>query len=367
MVGPRPPLVKGKKVNDALTVLINGKSFDGFESVSVTEGIESIANSFSIQLFDKFEALKSNWPIRPGVKCQIFIGSDEVINGYIEKLDIDYTDERRGFTISGRSRPGDLVDCTHEGPTEYNNILLDKLAEKLVAPFSIKVFTSVVPKLIKKFAVKPGETIFEALDRAARIQGFFWISTRGGNIRLTRAARARASSTLEQSINILTATASYDNTKRHNVYNVKGQTAGLPDFFGLQSSAPTGSASDNGVNRYRPLTVIAENSVDSGSAKTRAEWEASNRLAQATKVNVTVQGWRQKDGTIWGANQIIPIKSQFLGINTEMLIASLSRDDSAKNGKTTSLVLVDKQSFDLKPVVNEKQSENIFNNLGADF
>ena len=229
----------------------------------------------------------------------------------------------------------------------------------------MSVFGNVEPTRLPKFAVKPGETVFEALDRAARAQGFFWISTRGGNIRLTRAAKARAFSSIAQGQNLLTATATFDDSKRHDRYIVKGQTIGLDDFFGDDAAKPQGEAKDFGVTRHRPLIMLSESSADSAKSQTRAEWEASRRLAQALIVKATVQGWQQENGSLWGINQVTTFTSSFLGLNRDLLITNVVHTDGAKRGKTTQITLVPTEAFNPKPEQNK--TSDIFDELGSEF
>ena len=367
MVNETKPIQKGKEIEDEVSVVIGRQVFDGWQAADISKNLESIANQFSLTLFDKFPALRQDWPLKPGVSVKLNINGQRVMTGRIEKLDVSYTDENRGFTISGRSNPGDLVDCMHVGNAEFKNITLEKLAEELIKPFGLKVFLSVEPKIIDKFSVKPGETVFEALDRAARSQGFFFVSTREGNIRLTRAGRARAIDSLEQGVNILSATATYDDSKRHDQYIVKGQTSGLADFFGEDVSQPEGIAKDLGVNRHRPFIMIAEGNSDAAKSKTRAEWEASSRLARAIRVNAVVQGWTQSEGTIWGINQITNFKSRFLGLNRDLLIVGVNHTDDTEAGKTTAIELVDPQAYTLNPELNKKEKDDVFGDLGSLF
>lgn len=365
MANEKTAIKRGRELRNEVTVIVGGRSFDGWQSVSISKNLESICNSFNIKLWDKFEALRELWPLKPGEIIKVNINRERVFTGRIEKLDVNYTDEDRSYSISGRSLPGDLVDCMHEGPAEYKNIPLDKLAETLVAPFGLKVFLSVDPKTISKFSVKPGETIFEALDRAARTQGFFFVSTRAGNIRLTRAARARSFTDLEQDVNILSGTANYDDSQRFSKYVVKGQTSGLPNFNGAQVTEPEGTATDNGVKRNRPYIMIGEGNTDASQAQTRAQWEASSRLAKAIRINVDVQGWTQEDGSLWGINQLTRVKSRFLGVNKDLLITSVEHKNGTDEGLTTTLTLVDPQSYQTEPVLNKKESDDIFSQLGA--
>lgn len=367
MANQRIPTKRGRQQKEEVTLSIGSQTFDGWEIVSVTKNLESIANDFSVGLFDKFEGLAQDWPLKPGVPVKVSINGEEVITGNIETLEPVYTDERRGFTIAGRSKSGDLVDSMHTGPCEYKNITLTNLARELVKPFGLKVFESIIPKIIDKFAVKPGETIFEALDRAARAQGLFFISTREGNIRLTRASRARSFSSIEQGINILGANAKYDDSKRHSEYIVKGQSSGIESFFGEKVAQAEGKAFDRGITRHRPFIMIAEGNSDTTRSKTRAEWEASSRLAQALRVEVTVQNWTQEDGSLWGINQVTTFTSSFLGLNRDLLITRVNHSDAAKTGKTTTMTLVDPNAYNPEPEKNKNKKDNIFDSLGAGF
>ncbi len=369
------PLQKGKPIKDEVTILVGGQAFTGWENVSITKNLESIANSFSIKLFDKFAGLRSAWPLRPGTSVKVNINQKRVMTGRIEINTPSYTAERRDYAISGRSRPGDLVDCMHKGPCEYLNIDIIKLAKELVDPFGLKVFESVfgdkAPPQITKFTLKPGETVFEALDRAARNEGFLWISTSGGNIRLTRAgateARFRAFSLLRQDFNILGASAIYDDSKRHNEYIVKGQASGQPNFSGDKAAQAEGTALDLGVTRHRPLVMIAESNADSAQAETRAQWEAAIRLAKATRVNAAVQGWTQANGELWDVNQIVHFHSSFLGLNRDLLIVTVNHTDGTEAGKATTLTLTDPKAYTPEPVKNKTKKDDIFASLGADF
>lgn len=360
------PQVKGQVIDDSVTVsLETGEVFHGWENITIQKNLDSIANSFSMTLHDSFNPQGENWPLKPGVKLEIFIGSERVLGGRIDRLSASYAPGNRNLTISGRSLPGDLVDASVSGPNEFNNITLDALAKQLVAPFGISVFLSVVPSIIEKFATKPGESVFEAIDRAARLQGFFWISTRKGNIRLTRAAKEKSFSEIHQDVNMLSGNIIIDTTMRHDKYTVLGQTFGTDDFFGTVAASPKGEAFDNGITRHRPKTIIAENSIDSAKAKERAEWEATNRVAQGLQLNLSVQGWRQENGDLWGINQKTRIRAKFLGINSGMLSTTVEHIKNNNAGTITNITFVPPDSFDPQPVI--PQGADLLSGLGPDF
>jgi prophage tail gpP-like protein len=360
------PKEKGRPLEDGVTVFIDGaKAFNGWESVKVDKNLDSIANRFSMVIDDRFLATGEPWPLKPGVGVEIFIGSERVMTGRIEKIDIGFSAGNRSFTISGRSKAGDLVDSSALGDAEYNNIALDKLAETLVSPFGLRVFLSVIPKVIEKFAIKPGESVFDALDRAARLQGFLWVSTRAGNIRLTKAARARAASELHEDVNLKSASATFDDSQRHDQYIVRGQRAGNDELNGLNAAGAEGKSFDRGISRYRPLVVVAEGAVDSDQAATRAGWEASSRIAKAVQVSVQVQGWRQENKSLWGLNQIVRLRSRILGLNKDFLITGVSHSKSLTAGTTTDMTLVRPDAYDSKPEF--KASDDPILDLGPGF
>ena len=351
---------KGRPLADSVNVFIDGGTgFSGWETISVTEQMDSIANTFNLTL-DKKQAdglltLKRPFPLKPGVRVDINLGRDPVLRGRIDTMNMGFSDGNRTLSISGRSFPGDLVDCSVTGQMEYTNIRLDKLAEALIEPFELRVFLSVEPKVIAKFGVKPGETVFTALDRAARLQGFLWISTREGNIRLTQAGKFRAVTELHQNENIKAATMSFDDSDRFRDYKVIGSTAGSDDFGGTNASQPAGSAFDLGITRFRPKTIIAEASVDTEKAKTRAGWEASVRITQAMELSCQVQGWRQSDGeTLWGSNQVTFFKSDIFNLKQDMLISRVTRTKSIAGGTTCQLTLVRPDSFQSKPIFKKE-------------
>jgi prophage tail gpP-like protein len=351
----RIPKEKGKTLEDAVSIFINGaKAFNGWKAIRIQKNLDSIAQTFSMPIDDRFFDTAEPFPLKSGVEASVFIGSARVITGYIEITDIGFGPGQRNFTLTGRSKSADLVDCSIEGDAEYNNIALDALAKELVAPFGLKVFLSVEPKVLEKFAVKPGESVFDALNRAARTQGFMWVSTRAGNIRLTQAAKFRAVSELHEDFNMKTGRATFDDSKRFSKYIVRGQRQGTDTFNGLNASEPEGIAEDKGISRNRPLIVIADSSVDSEQAKTRAGWEASVRIAQAAQISVTVEGWRQKDGSLWGLNQITRVKSKTLKINRDLLINSVEHIKNLNGGTITNMTLVRPDAYNSKPEFKAK-------------
>lgn len=350
------PRQRGEIISNAVTLLLpNGKVFDGWEDMTISKNLESIANTFSFKFDDRFQVSQTKWPFKPGDLVRVNIGSERVITGFIDNMKINFSAGARNISVSGRSKAGDLIDCSVSEPFEIMNNNVIQIAEKLTAPFvtstgrrQFQILTSVESKIIEKFSTKPGESVFTAIDRAARLQGFFWVSTRKGNIRLTTISRARATTELHQDVNIKDGSISFNESQRYSEYTVIGNRSGKKEFAGLVASEPAGFAKDLGIERFRPLTIVAEGSVDTDQSTDRAQWEAAVRLGKGLNIGTTVQDWRQKDGTLWGVNQITRVRSKFLGVDRDFLISNVTHIKNNNQGTVTKITLKREDAFQPK-------------------
>lgn len=355
-VGPQNrflPKEKGKIVEQSVVMYLAGSkvAFHGWENLTITKSLDALATAFKFRIPQQFREKNKQFKLAPNVKVQINVNDYPVITGRVETLNSVFSTEENSLEISGRSLTADLVDCSVIGPTEYNNISLDKLARELIKPFGLKVYLSAIPKVIAKVSIKPGDTVFEVLDKYARAQGLFWVTTREGNLRLASEANSRADTRIEEGVNLLSGSVNIDMSHRFSKYTVKAQTSADDNFPGLISRAAQGEASDLGVARNRPLLIVAEGNLDNSLAKTRAQWEAAQRLAKSYTIEVTVQGWQQETGILWGLNQRMHIKSPSLGIDGEFLSDSVDHVRTYDEGTITRIGLTLKGAYKPEPVI----------------
>ena len=347
------PTVFGKIPPQSITMYLddNEVAFDGWENISLNKSIDNMAHSFGFNIPQKSETEAQDSPVQVGTKVSFYVNGQRVLTGRVEKLSFSLGPNNKSVQVSGRSLAADLVDCSAEGPNEYTNIRLDQLARGLVSPFGLEVFLSVAAEVIPKVGVRPGDSVFEVLDKHARAQGAFWISTRGGNIRLTRAGRLPAETALEENVNVKSANISVDQSKRFSRYKVLAQAPGTMNNPGKVSSKGVGLAFDRGVSTHRPLTIQAEGSLNIAQSKTRAQWEASSRIGKGIKIDITVQGWTQSTGTVWGMNQLTRVSLPSFGIDDIFLIVSVNQTQSNQGGTLTAMSLTREDAFSLKPVI----------------
>lgn len=341
---------------DTLKLLVNGKAFEGWQQISVKRSMKAISGSFELAVVDKWAEDQTAWQIKPGDSCTLMIGEDTLVTGYVDAVSssIDATTKR--VAVSGRDKTGDLVDCSADHKTgSISNVTLLELAKKLAAPFGVGVKALVTSsEKWPAWKIQQGESIFESIERAARLRGVLLMNDGAGNLVITRAATARASSELVQGDNILSAEAEFSMKERFSRYTVKAQGMGLDETNPETDFSMTGSASDAGVSRHRPMVIVAEGAATIASCRTRAQWEATVRLGKSTRVSVTVVGWRQVNGDLWAVNTVVKVNAPGLGLNTELLITEVTFQKS-DSGTLTQLTLEPAAAYTPDPTIAAKK------------
>ena len=130
--------------NDTLTLIVGNKVLTGWQRVSVTRPLAAIPASFDLEVTEKFPN-KPDIDIEPGQPCQVKIGSDLVLTGYVDRYAASISPSMHTIRVSGRSKSEDLVDCSAEFGDinkpgfQVANGTAFSLAQALAAPYNITV------------------------------------------------------------------------------------------------------------------------------------------------------------------------------------------------------------------------------------
>lgn len=304
-------------------LIVNDRIFQGWEEVEVTRSIEAVAGAFRLVISDKWAPNMEAWAINPGDKCTLQLADETVISGYIDELEIVLGADERTMTVTGRDRTSDIVDCSAQNrPGEWTNSKLEKIAADLCSPVGVGVWVDNVSTgdALKKFALQPGETILEAIARAAKSKKVLLTSSAAGMLLITKAGSERPGFTLKEGENILEVKAKYSLKERYSKYLVEGQREGY-------DSPPSTSDThyDPSVKRFRPLTILADEQADKRYCKARAAWEATTRAGKASPIVITVQGWTMPNGRLWRPNFLYNVNAPSVRVNNvELLVAEIS-------------------------------------------
>lgn len=356
MATSNPPIISdgGTTEDDAAVFYVNKQIYEGFKNIKLSRSLTSLTGSFEIVLVDKFNVEKVDFELKPGLEISCKIGKRPFYKGYIDKLAISLAAGSRNLTISGRDKTGDLVDCSHVGKNEFNNMKLEAIAKELVRPFGIDVIIfAETGAPFTKFTIAQGDTVFQSLEKLAKQRNLLLTSSPEGNLVFEKKGIIRSSSELIEGFNIRNAGIELDNTERFSNYHVKSQAIGLLGIPADASQAK-GMAQDEGIDRYRPTVILNESQGDGKTAQQRAEWEASLRSAKACNVSVVVVGWTQIAGELWATNQLVHIDCPSIGVKQDMLISKVNFELS-ENGKITELELIRPDAFEFKPKIKKEK------------
>lgn len=352
-----------------ISLRVGGKRYAGWKSVRVMRGIECVSGSFDLSVSDRWQADSAPWPIRKGDECELFIGAETLITGYVDAREPAYGPEEHSLSVAGRDRTGDLVDCSALLKTwEFLNVPVLTLAKRVAEPFGISVTLSPglqVPPPLAKVTADPGDTAFEVIERACRMAGLLAVADGRGGLLLTRPGRGRAATELVEGQNILAASSREDASGRYARYVVMGQHAGADETFGESAARVQATARDAGERRTaRVLVIRPEGNVTPAHAKRRAEWEATVRAARGDTVTVTVQGWTQADGSVWPVNALVRVRSPRIDVDGDLLICQAVYG-ADEGGTTTQLTLRRPDAFQPEPVVPKRDKASLSGLLGG--
>lgn len=340
--------------NLRLGLVVGGQRYEGWQEVRVTAGIERTPSDFDIQLTEKWPGQDVQWRIRPGDECQVMIGDDLVLTGYIDDFNPSYDTDSHKIRVAGRSMVADLVDCSallESG--QLTGLTLLQIAEKLCRPFGIKVVAEVgLGGPLPDVQLQQGESVYGLLERLSRLRKVLVCDDENGNLVFTRPGRDRAQGALRQGVNVKSAAARLSQAERYSDYIVKGQQTGSDELFGPDASEVMAAVKDGAVTRYRPLVIVAESNLDNAMARDRAEWEMRRRGGRAVQTDIVSPGWRQlqdgKAGRLWRRNLMVPVESEFLGIDRELALGEVTYL-LGPQGTLCSMTLAPPEAFTPEP------------------
>ncbi|UQV24068.1 phage baseplate assembly protein [Vibrio sp. J383] len=342
---------------DEIVLKAGGNVYGGWTKVSVTRSINAMSGSFDLELTwkwqgsdDKYKAFME--PIQQGQPCVIEIGGERVITGYVDDWVPSYDANQVMISVSGRDKTADLVDCSIDYPSgQFNNQTLTQIANVVCKPFGIKVIVNTdVGAAFPRIQIEQGETPHELLARLARQRGVLLTSDAFGNLVIVRRSTERAGVSLILGENVKAARGRFSWRQRFSYYKIK---AVGPAFGGFDSDDAISvggieaDVRDADITRYRPMIIVNEEVTTAEGAAKRGQWERQRSIATSNGAEYTVTGWRiPQTGKLWNFNTVVPVQDEIVGLDEEMLIASIMFSEDA-SGRIAVISVVKPESFDI--------------------
>ncbi|MGB0683411.1 MAG: phage baseplate assembly protein [Magnetovibrionaceae bacterium] len=343
-----------------VTLHVGGRIWRGWTGVTVSRSIQQISGSFEISMTDKDTGLQDVPVVAEGQDCELRIGGDLVIKGYVDDIDIEYDDHETAITIVGRDRTGDVVDCSavYAGG-EWKNAKLEQICADLCAENRIDVYADVdTGARFTTARIQESETKFEMIERLCRLRAVLPVSDPARGLVLTRTGTGRTETGLVLGQNIKKGKIHKSMKGRFSVYRFKGQQQGQDGWDGEAMASPMAEAYDPGVPRHRVSVQLAKDQADNAALQTLAEWQATVNRGRARPHTYTVAGWRQRPGgELWEPNLICPVDDTKARTRADLLITDTTLTIDEDSGSVALLTLMPPEAFAPRPLSESIQDE----------
>jgi prophage tail gpP-like protein len=176
-----------------MSVKINGTTFRGVKTTSVTRGLNTIADGFIFEApvdyrnrahVDAFRPF--GYPVRHALHRWRTIHHRADCETIVRRAENSVS-----VTVEARSKPGDMVECMGQTTSlERSNITLLAVAEEIAERYNLRAFSASGSSggTFEQVTKEVTETDFAFLSRLAAQKGYLVTTSHDGNLLLTRAA-----------------------------------------------------------------------------------------------------------------------------------------------------------------------------------
>lgn len=337
--------------SDELTLRVNGAAITGWTMVAVTRSVERMPSTFDVSMTERFP-FAGAVIAKPGDKCEVLLGGDLVITGYVNRFFSSMEPGNHVLRISGRSMSQDVVDCSAEWPAgQIRGANALQVAQKLSAPYGISVAAAADPgPTIPQFNLNIGESAYDVIERVCRYAGLLVYDKPDGSILLAQTGTMKAASGVVEGVNAQLASFEWKDDEQFSEYSVFGLSINTSFDAGLLNQ-PLGTAFDQNVKRHRLRYSVAESgSAGHDLSLKRATWEAARRVGRAWKVTATVDSWRDSAGKLWEPNTLVSVSLPTIRVSAKELCLGAVTYTRDNRGTTAELVLMPRDAFLPQPV-----------------
>lgn len=332
-----------------ITLYVNGNIHGGFRRGQVQLSLEQGTNTFSFDYADQWVLDGEPIRIHEGDSCQVRIGEEVLLDGYVDEARINYDADRRAYSCAGRAKTADLVDCSIENKRSWSNALISDIVADISESFGVLTILAGSPgDRFSSFVAKPGDTAWATIQRAAKRRGFLPY-TMGGDLVLSRAGANRTSTRIKRGENVISGERVNSQADRYSKYVFQGQTGHRKEGGGRTAAQLREDIVDPDVKRYRPLTVQAGGD-GAGDMRTRAMLERNYRIGRSDRLSFTVPGWHCAEG-LWQPNTLVRVEDDWLDVSADLLVVSVTFKLDAETGRggyVTELDLTRPEAFDME-------------------
>lgn len=324
-------------------IAIGDREYGGWKTVEVVRAFDAAASTFSLAVIDTWAegGQQVGWPINLFDPCTVSLGGVLAITGYVDRVEPAYNATQRGIHVAGRSKTGDLVDCSAVVPGgQFKGYKLDAIGNQLCKPFGVQVLAKAdLGETFSDVSVEPGSTVFRTLDDLARSRGVVLHDDPSGRLVIDEAQESDPVAKLIEGKNIFEGRAALTAEERHSKIIGKSQVAGTDEIWGSDASEIGDEVDDESVPRHRPLIVTPEKPLTMKDLRNRLEFERAVRAGKGLVADITVLGWHVSEGKLWTPGDAVQVSSPSLYLDRTLYIKQVTHSQG-QGPTSTKLQLV---------------------------
>lgn len=331
-------------------LVVNGQRHEGFESAQVVQafGASLVATSFSVEYAPRADSDADAAVIEPGDDVVMVVGDEELVHGYVERASLSYDANGRKHSIQCMSRLVDAVKCSaRRNGSSLRDVTLFEIVSALLERYPVTVIdVAQASARFDVFRVSTGESIVDAIARAARARGVMLYDA-AGDLVIGRVGQDRTATVIERGVNVLRGERLLDWSERFSEYHFCGQTRATDELYGLDAAQIGQTVEDREVSRVRELVVQAHagRREDLGH---RAILERNARAGRSERLTYELRGWTTDEGALWRPNVRVRVVDDWLGVDAELLVVRVTHAFGSRGSSgryRTSLELTRPEAF----------------------
>jgi prophage tail gpP-like protein len=329
----------------------NARSITGWTQVRVSRGIERCPSDFEIEFTEPYADV-SSVVVQPGDQCEVFLGADLVLTGFVDRYMPSYNARTHTIRISGRSRCQDLVDCSAKWTgLQFLAQPVLSIAQQLCAAYGVPV--ALAPgtdqgEPIPQLNIMVGEPIYDVLERLCRFRAMLLYDQPDGSLLLAGIGTTQAASGFTEGVNVLSASAMYGMDGRFSRYDATQQSLDTCQDIG-EGGNLIATAYDTGVPRFRYRAVVSEQVL--GGNVVAVQREMARRVGRSFQFQVVTDSWRDAAGVLYTPNTFVPLVLPGLKMTPKTWLISDVTYMRDEGGTTCALTVMPPDAFLQEPII----------------
>ncbi len=336
------------------SVKINNITFSDFTDIFVRKSMKTLSGIAYFKTANLYLQEQKRLDVFMQDSFEASINKNLLIKGEVELINIEYGISSNSVEIGGRDKTSILVDCNWNNPTnEWKKQTILNLMRIICSTYDIPITVdssaaSLVTRKIESFKINEGESVFESIKRLCSENRILPISYGDNKLTLTSVSSDNymKENLKTGNFRILKAITNQSNIFRFSEYIVKGTGKETVNKDLISYLQLYGMAADSVISNPDRIKIhLSETELDFNTAKEQAAYIRNLHAGFSRPYIYTLKDWTQINGELWGINSIISVDDKFVRLKKQMLIYQLDFIYNKKDGFTTKMYLVDKNTF----------------------